>query len=1039
MKKKIIGIISVVLMLFSVFAGAHVNVQKGLKSADIISGSIQITVNIGEYQVQDTNQGVRISIEDFGHLFIPGKPCLPSRIVSIAIPPGSEFVDFSYDIIEMERLSGFYYVEPTPLARVIGEEDPYILRQNQIEYQENYNQAYHGKEIYPSSVVELERRAGYRNYNLVDMRINPFSYHPRSGELEFFSEIEISINYRINEEINNLHIIKDDSKYIEKTSERIIYNYEQTKNWYETSSKTRDSIEFVIITTSTLESKLTDLVNWEEAKGKDVEIVTTTWIDSNYDGYDLAEKIRNFLRDKYPSNEWGIEDVLLVGDYDDVPMRRCAQDLGYGSPETDFYYAELSLPDSESWDADGDHNYGEDSDPIDFYSEVNVGRIPWTSSSTVEHICEKTVGYEQNSDSSFKKNILLLGAYFWPDTDNAELMEEKIDKDWMSDWTMTKMYEQGHSTYPSDYDLSYSNVKSVWSSGKYAFVNWAGHGSPTGCYIYYSSGPFVDTDTCDSLNDEYPAIVFADACSNSDTDHLNLGKAMLKQGAVGFVGATKVAFGRPGWDSPYDGSSQSMDYFFTTKVTSGEYTQGQAHQWALLEMYTNSLWYYNKYETFEWGALWGNPDLAMKPPLITIKFPEGLPEFVDPGVPTNISVEIFENTDNYIPGSAKLYFRNNGGTYQESFLEHINGSLYRATLPPAYCGQTAEFYFSVEGEEAGTIYSPFNAPNTVYSSIVGNFITFFTDNFETNKGWTVENDSNLTEGSWERGIPVGGGDRGDPLIDNDGSGQCFLTMNIDGDSDVDDGITWLISPKFDLSSGENFIVNYALWYTNDHGHDPDNDYFKVYVSEDNGANWVLAETIGPESSAGWKEHSFAIGDFINPSNRVRIRFEASDLNDISVVEAGIDSFLISILECDNPPMPDLCCNGELKWRDIKPGENVSGTFEIENCGDPDTLLSWQIQTPTSWGTWSFSPDHGTDLRPQDGPVTINVEVIAPSKSDTEYIEKIFVYNPEDSVDICEVDVVLKTPKTYNFYNIGLLSAHFQNFPLIRLLLYLFTN
>jgi len=28
-------------------------------------------------------------------------------------------------------------------------------------------------------------------------------------------------------------------------------------------------------------------------------------------------------------------------------------------------------------------------------------------------------------------------------------------------------------------------------------------------------------------------------------------------------------------------------------------------------MYTNGLWSYNKYEMFEWGALWGNPDLGM--------------------------------------------------------------------------------------------------------------------------------------------------------------------------------------------------------------------------------------------------------------------------------------------------------------------------------------------------------------------------------------------------------------------------------------------
>jgi len=256
--------------------------------------------------------------------------------------------------------------------------------------------------------------------------------------------------------------------------------------------------------------------------------------------------------------------------------------------------------------------------PLIFYSEVNVGRIPWSDSVTVTSICEKSVLYEQNNDESYKKNILLLGAYFWDDTDNAELMEAKVDQPWMYDWSMTRMYEQGHSTFPMDYDLKNNNVVSIWSSGKYGFVNWAGHGSPTASYILYSTGEaFIKSLDTANLNDNYPAIIFADACSNSDTDYLNIGQAMIKKGGVGFLGATKVAFGQGGWDSPYDGSGQSLDYFFTTYVTSGDYTQGQAHQTALREMYTNGLWYYLKYETFEWGALWGNPDLGMTTVIIS--------------------------------------------------------------------------------------------------------------------------------------------------------------------------------------------------------------------------------------------------------------------------------------------------------------------------------------------------------------------------------------------------------------------------------------
>jgi hypothetical protein len=443
----------------------------------------------------------------------------------------------------------------------------------------------------------------------------PFTYYPQTCQLVYYPEVTIDISYTFSDDFNYEQIMVDDVSRAEKLAEEFIFNYNQAKNWYPTGSGSRQSYDYIIITTAALEPYIQDLIEWEEAKGREVYVATTGWISSNYNGYDTQEKMRNFLREKYPSDQWGILDVCIIGSYEDVPMRLCTQNTGYGQPKTDFYYAELSEPDSSSWDSDGDHQYGEDSDTIDMYSEINVGRIPWSDSSIVEHICQKSIAYEQNDDETYKKNILLIGTFFWPDTDNAVLMELKTNPNenpWMADWTRTTMYEEQQSQYPCDYDVSYDKVITVWSSGTYAFVNWAGHGSPTACYEYYPSQAFVDTDTCDFLNDDYPAIIFACACSNSDTDETNIGQKMLEQGAVGFLGATKVAYGYHGWTDPYSGAaSASLDYFFTTKTTSAEYTQGGAHQWGLFEMYTHDLWYYPKYETFEWGALWGNPDLSM--------------------------------------------------------------------------------------------------------------------------------------------------------------------------------------------------------------------------------------------------------------------------------------------------------------------------------------------------------------------------------------------------------------------------------------------
>ena len=282
-----------------------------------------------------------------------------------------------------------------------------------------------------------------------------------------------------------------------------------------------------------------------------------------------------------------------------------------------------------------------------------------------------------------------------------------------------------------------------------------------------------------------------------------------------------------------------------------------------------------------------------------IELPNGWPRAVLPGAPTDVDVQIVPQYDTLVAGSPTLHYRTGGGAFQAVPLTWVAGNDYIATLPAFGCGDAPEFYISAEGVSTGVSYEPAGAPADVYGLVVGEYTTFFADNFETNTGWTVTNGPGLSDGQWDRGIPVNC-DRGDPPTDYDGSGQCYLTDNSSAsscNSDVDGGSTYLISPTLDLAGQDGAEVRYALWYSNNYGSSPNADVFDIYVSNDNGANWTSVETVGPQSPSGWNEHSFVVSEFVTPTSTVKVRFEASDLGSGSVVEAGIDMFSVETFSC----------------------------------------------------------------------------------------------------------------------------------------------
>jgi hypothetical protein len=115
-------------------------------------------------------------------------------------------------------------------------------------------------------------------------------------------------------------------------------------------------------------------------------------------------------------------------------------------------------------------------------------------------------------------------------------------------------------------------------------------------------------------------------------------------------------------------------------------------------------------------------------------------------------------------------------------------------------------------------------------------------------------------------------------------------------------------------------------------------------------------------------------------------------------------------EPPEPNTPNLDCSGSLSWTNIKPGATVTGSFQIQNIGDTGSLLNWTINSSSiTWGTWSYAPEFGENLTPEDGQITVQVSVIAPDEPKSDFEGYLRVDNVNDPTDFELIPVILKTP------------------------------
>jgi subtilisin family serine protease len=176
--------------------------------------------------------------------------------------------------------------------------------------------------------------------------------------------------------------------------------------------------------------------------------------------------------------------------------------------------------------------------------------------------------------------------------------------------------------------------------------------------------------------------------------------------------------------------------------------------------------------------------------------------------------------------------------------------------------------------------------------------TVFFDNFETNQGWTTNQNGTdtATTGQWERGDPETTTSGGTMQLGTTVSGvNDLVTGRLAGASvganDIDGGTTSIQSPAITLQGGTTFTLTFS-YYLAHLNNSSTADFFRVSIVDGASVTTVFQELgAATQDNAAWATATVNLSQFAGRT--IRIRIEAADASGASLVEAGVDDVRIT--------------------------------------------------------------------------------------------------------------------------------------------------
>lgn len=509
-----------------------------LTFAHLFSGVLSRTVSFFHKQVNFRSyQGY--DVVELSESFIIadlGKPSLPLVTFTFVIPPDAQLSDVVVKPVVTEKLPGRFNILPAQPPMPISQKEvkPFVPPEPAV---------YSSDEPFPNQPLIRYSTGNATGFTLASITLCPFEYHPRSGELLFHTQVEIAIYYKKNAGIPITLAPLQKERTI-NSLRSLVANPEQLLTFSPPVKKlAQPQIDYLVITTQKLASWFASYLEYRNSRGLKTEIRTTEWIEHNFSGRDIQEKIRNLIINYFQNR--GLSYVLLAGDNQQVPSRRIRLEI----PEpwdipTDLYFGDLNY----SWDSNHNNLFGEMADSVDFYADVFVGRISVEDSIQVYNFIDKVKTFENNPAADYIKRSLLPSGWLWRSVGyHGKFVNDSIANITPSDWIDRKMENPPNAFIVAD---SFNNG--------FALFDPAGHGNEYGVYDEDGTPIYTSGVASNQHNERRYTIVTSLACNPGNFEAEDcLAEVVLncpQGGAIGVMMNSRYGWGTP----PYIGPSELL-------------------------------------------------------------------------------------------------------------------------------------------------------------------------------------------------------------------------------------------------------------------------------------------------------------------------------------------------------------------------------------------------------------------------------------------------------------------------------------------------